>query len=128
MPLSYSWFKLAFIFQAEHIVPTGSLDPNEIHVPGIYVDRIVQATAEKQIEVLQLASDGEAAPLDKADVRRIIARRAAQEVQDGWYLNLGVGLPTLLPEYLPPGVRVWLESENGILGMGPYPTKDQVDP
>jgi len=116
------------IVEAEHIVPIGSLDPNVIHVPGIYVDRIVPATAEKQIEVLQLAPEGEGSTLDPTDVRRVIARRAAQEVKDGYYLNLGVGLPTLLPEYLPPGVNVWLESENGILGMGPYPTRDQVDP
>ena len=73
------------------------------------------------------SDDGAPAVLDsKKDWRRIIARRAAKEVKDGWYLNLGVGLTTLLPEYLPPGVNVWLESENGILGMGPYPTRDQV--
>ncbi|KAI0320085.1 3-oxoacid CoA-transferase [Amylostereum chailletii] len=121
------------IVEAEHIVPVGSLVPNEVHLPGIYVDRIVPATAGKEIEVLMLASppseEGAPTALDpKKDWRRIIARRAAKEVQDGWYLNLGVGLPTLLPEYLPPGVNVWLESENGILGMGPYPTADQVDP
>ena len=62
------------------------------------------------------------------DKREVIARRVAQELHDGYYVNLGIGLPTLIPSYLPPGIEVILQSENGMLGIGPYPYEGEEDP
>lgn len=119
------------IVEAENIVPTGSLDPNEIHLPGIFVDRIVPATVEKKIEIKKLRSNDKKADVpapDEAAARRIrIARRAAKELKHGYYVNLGVGIPTMAATFLPDETKVWLQSENGILGMGPHPTEDEVD-
>lgn len=131
------------IVEAEHVVETGELDPNDVDLAGIYVDRVVPATEEKRIDILKTrevegsssssSSEGEgeggqARPKSAALERRDrIARRAAKELKNGFYVNLGVGIPTLAPSFLPEGQKVWLQSENGILGMGPYPTPDEVD-
>ena len=59
--------------------------------------------------------------------RNQMAERAAQELQDGWYVNLGIGIPTLVSNYIPEDIEVTLQSENGMLGMGPFPTDDEID-
>lgn len=111
--------------KAEEIVPTGSINPNDVHLPSVYVNRVVKATEPKQIEKLTV-SGGQSS--SKPDLRReVIARRAAKEFHHGYTINLGVGIPTLSLSYLDPSVDVTVHSENGILGMGPYPSEPMVD-
>jgi 3-oxoacid CoA-transferase subunit B len=62
--------------------------------------------------------------LDKVD----IAKRIAQEVRDGMYINLGIGIPTLVANYIPKNMNVVLQSENGLLGIGPFPIESEIDP
>ncbi|KIV84742.1 hypothetical protein PV11_00502 [Exophiala sideris] len=122
--------KLAIV-EAENIVPIGTLDPDHIDLQGIYIDRICPATSDKHIEKLVLAptQDATAEKGEEAIKRNRIAKRAAKELKDGFYVNLGVGIPTLAPSFLPASTKVWLQSENGIIGMGPYPkTREEADP
>ena len=114
------------VAEVEELVPVGSIDPDAVHVPGIYVDRIVQgASYEKRIEFRTIAgaNTGKENP-----VRTAMAMRAAKELRDGYYVNLGIGIPTLVANYIPEGINVTLQSENGLLGIGPFPDDAHVDP
>lgn len=113
------------IAEVEELVEVGELDPDQIHTPGIYVDRIIKGTNyEKRIEFRTIA--GSASKKD-SPIRELMAKRAAQELRDGFYVNLGIGIPTMVANFIPPGVNVTLQSENGLLGIGPFPAEDKVD-
>lgn len=114
------------IAEVEEIVPVGALSPEEIHLPGIYVHHVVKGDSyEKRIEKRTISSGTGDIKVDKR--RELIIKRAAEELRDGMYVNLGIGMPTLVSNYTKPGVRIELQSENGLLGIGPYPTEEQVD-
>src|SRR5690349_2376254 len=114
------------VAEVEQLVKIGELDPDQIHTPGIYVDRIIQGDHyEKRIEFRTVA--GTASKKD-SPIRELMARRAARELRDGYYVNLGIGIPTLVANFIPPNISVTLQSENGLLGIGPFPAENQVDP
>ena len=112
-------------------MPAGTLKPEDVHLPGVYVHRLVQGGPyEKRIEKLRFAEDSagaSAAAGPDAAMRERIVRRAAREFENGMYVNLGIGMPTLASNYVPPGVTIELQSENGLLGMGPYPARGAAD-
>ena len=126
------------IAQVEELVPLGGIPPEQVHLPGCYVKAVVVAQDEKRIERLTVRADANS-PISitskrrphqdqhAAGVRERIARRGALELKDGMNVNLGIGMPTLASNFLPPGVSIMLQTENGMLGMGPYPIKGQED-
>jgi 3-oxoacid CoA-transferase len=131
------------IAEVEKLVPAGKLNPNDIHVPGIYVQRIFQGKKyQKRIEQRTISAPptpkGSVSDTPKSMVqvallgvrgldKNQIAQRIAKELKDGFYVNLGIGIPTLVANYIPEGMNVVLQSENGLLGIGPFPTEENVD-
>ncbi|XP_076439924.1 succinyl-CoA:3-ketoacid coenzyme A transferase 1, mitochondrial-like [Babylonia areolata] len=117
------------IAEVEEIVEMGEIPPEDIHIPHIYVQRILKGeTFEKRIEKLRLHVDEAQHATDKRSLgRERIVRRAALELKDGMCANLGIGLPVMASNYIKPGTKVTLHSENGILGMGPFPYPGEED-
>src|SRR5213596_284254 len=114
------------VAEVEQLVDVGELDPDQIHTPGIFVNRIIQGEKyEKRIEFRTV--QGSTTAKKENPIRELMAKRAAQELRDGYYVNLGIGIPTLVANYIPEGMNVTLQSENGLLCIGPFPTEDEVD-
>lgn len=120
------------IAEVEEIVENGEIPPEDIHLPGVYVKGLLKGSNyEKRIERLTLSLDNAESGTKKspgAELRERIIKRAALEFSDGMYANLGIGMPMLASNYIPEGMSVVLQSENGVLGIGPFPRPGEEDP
>ncbi|KAI8689646.1 Succinyl-CoA:3-ketoacid-coenzyme A transferase [Fusarium sp. Ph1] len=118
------------IVEADEIVEVGQLESESIHLQGIYVDVVIESTEPKRIEKLVFDKNPEEIVKETASnsKRERIIKKAAKELKDGMYVNLGIGIPLAAPALVPDDVEVVLQSENGILGMGRYPKPGEEDP
>uniref|UniRef100_K7GHE7 Succinyl-CoA:3-ketoacid-coenzyme A transferase n=1 Tax=Pelodiscus sinensis TaxID=13735 RepID=K7GHE7_PELSI len=120
------------VVEVEEIVDVGTFAPEDIHIPKIYVHRLIKGEKyEKRIERLSIRKPEDSKGKQKKEgdnVRERIIRRAALEFEDGMYANLGIGIPLLASNFISPDISVHLQSENGVLGLGPYPLENEVDP
>lgn len=118
------------IVECEELVEVGEIKPEGVHLPGLNVNRIFKgAKFENRIEVLKLSDEGEESKEgSKTNIRDTIAQRAALEFVTGMQCNLGVGMPTLASSYASKfGRKVFMQSENGMMGVGGYPKKGEED-
>jgi 3-oxoacid CoA-transferase len=137
------------VAEVEELVEPGEIDPDEVHLPGVYVHRVLALTpaqvSEKRIETLitrprpsvgtasseprqpQATEDAASVSSGSGRNREEMAALAAQELSDGDYVNLGIGLPTLVPSHVPNEIDLVFQSENGVLGTGQYPYEGEED-
>lgn len=113
----------------------GEIDPNHVQLPGVFVNCVYEADpkskwSEKRIEKFMYRTKPGEKVVDTspgAKVRAKIAERAAKEVKPGMHINLGIGIPTLIPAFVPAEYGIMLQSENGVIGVGDYPVKGEED-
>lgn len=115
------------IVEVEEIVEPGELDPHCVHLPGIYVDRIIKGVNyEKRIEQ-RTVNTGKIEAKGFNEQREWMAKRIAKELGENMYVNLGIGMPTLVANFAPADLNITLHSENGLLGIGPFPIEADID-
>jgi len=115
------------IVEVEEIVEAGELDPHCVHLPGIYVDRIIKGeNYEKRIEQRTI-NTGKIEAKGFNEKREWMAKRISKELGENMYVNLGIGMPTLVANFAPDDLNITLHSENGLLGIGRFPTEAEID-
>ena len=117
------------VAEVDHIVD--QLPPSKIHTPGVLVDRVYECDYNsRKVERLKINYHDETADnstVDEKNARNKIAKRIAKELSPGMYVNLGIGIPSEVPPYLPPAVTINFQAENGLIGVGPYPHPGNID-
>jgi 3-oxoacid CoA-transferase len=129
-PIMASAAKLTIV-QTQHVVELGALDPEKVMTPGIYVNRVVHVPyGDPMVPYIFVCAEEQHMSLFAACKplsRNEMAERLARDIPEGWYVNLGIGAPLKVADYVPMEREVIFQSENGVLGMGPAPAPDKVD-